>query len=339
MKDFVKRLLARPWIKHLIAAWKRMSATNGNLYAGAITYFSFLAIFPMLLLGVSIAGFVLHAHPAALQSLFDHITSSVPGEFGRTLQRAIHTAIDQRTTVGVVGLAGVLLTGLGWIGNLRAAIDAIWKRTPPKENFIRAKVTNLVILVGLGLGVLVSLGLTALWSAFSHRILSALGLDHITGMGTVFAVIGILVTLAGDSVIFFYVLVRLPQAKVPLRAGIKGALLASVGFEILKIAGTYTIASSAHSPTAGPFAGIIAVLVWLQLVIRMVLFAAAWTAELAEITMVSPPRRPSAVGAVLRRDPEVSPTAVGAGLVGAGMAAGAAVTAYRIRRAHNDKPK
>lgn len=334
----MKKFLSRPWVSRLIAAWKRMGVTNGNLYAGGITYFSFLAIFPMLLLAVSITGFVLYAHPAALQSLFDHITSNVPGDFGKTLQTAIRTAINERTTVGLIGLGGVLLTGLGWIGNLRAALDAIWKRTPPRTNFIRQKLTNLVILVGLGLGVLVSVGLTALWTAFSHALLSALGLDHIPGMGTVFAAIGILVTLAGDAVIFFYVLVRLPQVRVPVRAGLKGALLASVGFEILKIAGTYTIAASAQSPTAGPFAGVIAVLLWIQLVVRMVLFCAAWTAELVESDIVAPPRVPSAAApAPPAAVPDVSAAAVGASLVGAGVVVGAALTAYTMHRSQVEK--
>ena len=79
---------------------------------------------------------------------------------------------------------------------------------------------------------------------------------------------------------FFFVLVRLPQVDVPLRIGLRGALLAAVGFEILKIVGTYTIAASASSATAGPFAGLLAVLIWIQLVTRWMLFCAAWTAEM-----------------------------------------------------------
>ena len=305
------KLTERPWVKHVWAAWQRLQVTNGNLYAAAITYFSFLALFPLILLGVSIVGFVLSSHPAALHTLFDKIAENAPGQFGSTLKDAVETAIDQRTSVGIIGLVGVLITGLGWIGNLRASLDAVWKRTPPKQNPVMQRVVNLLILAGLGLGILVSLGLTAGWAAFSHVVLKTIGLDGIPGMGTALGAVGILVTIVADAVIFFFVLVRIPQVEVPVRIGIKGALLAAAGFEILKIAGTYTIAASSHSATAGPFASIIAVLVWIQLVTRFMLFCCAWTAELTVGEPVAPPR--IEVGGAERataQQPALSPAAV-----------------------------
>ena len=55
----------RPSVRHVVLAWQRMQQNNGGQYAAAITYFSFLALFPLLLLAVAVTGFVLHAHPAA----------------------------------------------------------------------------------------------------------------------------------------------------------------------------------------------------------------------------------------------------------------------------------
>jgi membrane protein len=328
--------LRRPWIRHLAAAWERLRVTNGNLYAAAITFFSFLALFPLLLLAVSVLGFVLHAHPDTVHTLFEKITKNVPGQVGKTLQNAITTAIDRRTGIGVIGLIGVVLTGLGWIGNLRAALDAIWKRTPPKENPVRQRLVNLGVLALLGGGVLVSIGLTAGWAAFTHEVLHSIGLDNVPGMGTVLGLVGIAVTLIADAVIFFLVLVRLPRAEVSPRVGAQGALLAAAGFEVLKIVGTYTVAATAHSATAGPFAGLLAVLIWIQLVTRWMLFCAAWTAE----KTVRPPVPVPVLTSVEKHpaptaEPAVSPAAVGAGLVGVGAVAGSAVTAYALRHRHH----
>jgi membrane protein len=187
------------------------------------------------------------------------------------------------------------------------------------------------------MGTLVSLALTAGWAAFTHDVLSVVQLDGVPGMGTLLGALGVLVTLAGDVVIFFVVLVRLPHADVPRRVGLRGAILAAVGFEILKIVGTYTIAASAGSATAGPFAGLLAVLVWIQLVSRYLLFCAAWTAERPQPSNVVPEPDVATQGdaaacaivtapAVARAAP-LSPAAVGAGLAGAGAVAGAAVGA------------
>ncbi|MEP7020410.1 MAG: YhjD/YihY/BrkB family envelope integrity protein, partial [Pseudonocardiales bacterium] len=253
----------RPGLQHIVDAWQLLQKNNGNQYAAAITYFSFLALFPLILLAVAITGFVLHAHPAAQQSLFDHITSNVPGDLGKTLKQSISKAIEARTSVGIIGLVGVLLTGLGWIGNLRAAIDGVWGRKPPQRNFFLAKLMNLLVLGGLGLGILLSLGLTVVGTSLTDQLLSAVNLDHVAGVHYLVKILGLALAVAGDVLIFWWLLVRLPDVPVPRRVGLQGALLAAVGFEILKIVGTFTIAKTAHSPTAGPFAGLLAVLIWI----------------------------------------------------------------------------
>ncbi|WP_375480660.1 YhjD/YihY/BrkB family envelope integrity protein [uncultured Jatrophihabitans sp.] len=336
----------RHWVRHVVAAWHLMQRNNGNQYAAAITYFSFLALFPLLLLAVAIAGFVLNAHPAAEQSLFAHLTSEVPGGFGDTLETALKTAIANRSGVGVVGLIGVLLTGLGWIGNLRGAIDGVWGRPPRKQSFVSSRLANLLVLGGLGLGLLVSLGLTVAGVAVTDQILQAVHLDSVPGVRYLVKVIGIALAVGGDMVIFWWLLVRLPQAGVSRSLALRGALLASVGFEVLKIVGTYTIAKTSSSPTAGPFAGIVAVLVWIQLVARYMLFSCAWlaTAHAADraansVPILEPAAMADQADGVADGDSRaVSPAAVGATLLGAGAAAGAAAT-WALTRSARAAPK
>ena len=268
----------RPSVDHVARAWSQFGRCNGNLYAAAITYFSFLALFPLVLLAVAITGFVLHAHPAAQQTLLNHISENVPGSFGTTLRSAVNTAVKARTGVGIVGLLGVALTGLGWIGNLRKSIHAVWGLPMPQRNAFMARLHDLLVLAGLGLAMLVSLGITAAGTALTDQIVRGLGWSHLYGMSTVLVIAGLIVGVAADLLIFWWLIVRLPDATVPHGLALRGALLASVGFEVLKILGTVLIAHTSHSPTAGPFAGVIAILVWLQLVARYLLLCVAWTA-------------------------------------------------------------
>ncbi len=321
------------WLRHVLAAWQLMQRNNGNQYAAAITFFSFLALFPLLLLAVSITGFVLHAHPAAEQNLFTHITDNFPGGFGDTLSSALRTAIDQRASLGLIGLVGVLLTALGWIANLRAAIDGVWGRTPAKVGFVKGKVSNLLVLAGLGLGIVVSLALTVVGTAVTDQILDALGLDSLPGFRYLVAVLGIALAVGGDMIIFWWLLIRLPQAEVARTLAIKGALLTAVGYEALKILGTYTIALAAQSKTAGPFVGIIAILIWMQLVARWVLFSCAWIASTNAarraantVPIIEPPAMAASASIEGDELPAVRPATVGAALVGLGAVAGAAAT-------------
>lgn len=315
-------------LRHAVSAWGLMQRNNANQYAAAITYFSFLALFPLALLAVAIVGFVLHSDQQLQRDLFAHVTQNVPGRFGETLKSSIQTAIDNRSSVGIIGLLGVLLTGLGWIGNMRSAIDAVWGRSPAKLNFVKAKFADLVLLAGLGLGAAASIGLTVIGTSATDQILAAMGLDDLPGATVVLKLLGIAIAIAGDMIIFWWLMIRVPEMDVPPAIAVKAVLLASVGFEVLKIVGSYTIAHTANSPTAGPFASTIAILVWIQLVARWLLFSCAWTATLTaehrELTANQlPVEEPPAMAT---DEAELSPAAVGATLVGAGAIAGAAAT-------------
>jgi membrane protein len=173
-----------------------------------------------------------------------------------------------------------------------------------------------------------------------------LSLDDVPGMGVVVSIAGIVIAVLGDAVVFFWLVVRLPDADVPRGVGVRGALLGAVGFEVLKIVGTFTVAHTANSPTAGPFAGVLAILIWIQLVVRWFLYVVAVTAVLSERTYAAEAAAAAAADPAAGPDPEpepvkpvvtsVSPAAVGATLVGAGAVAGAAAVAYATRRNHRD---
>ena len=103
----------RPWLDHLIRAYQKYKDANGDHVAAAITYFSFLAIFPLVLLGASIAGFVLANNADLQQRLEDVISENVPGSLGDTLSQAVQSVIDNRGSIGVIALLGVAYAGLG----------------------------------------------------------------------------------------------------------------------------------------------------------------------------------------------------------------------------------
>jgi membrane protein len=319
------KLLQRPWVAHILRAWKQLKANNGTQYSAAITYFSFLALFPLLLLAVAVTGFVLHSQPHLQKELFEKVLAQAPGSVGVQLKSSITSLINARRGVGVIGLVGVFVTGLGWIGNLRQAIDAVWGYPPVKRKFLRAKLSNLGVLAGLGVGIVISLGLTVVGTALTDQILRWLGIEHVNGIQYLVRILGLLLALIGDMIIFGWMLVRLPNARVSRAAAVRGVILAAVGFEVLKVLGTYTIAKSAHNPTLGPFAGLLAVLIWIELVSRYLLFSSAWIATADP----APAALPVAGGAVATI-PEPAPTPVRAAvpLIAAGAAIGAAAVVW-----------
>lgn len=171
----------RPWLDHIIRAYKRYKSTNGDHLAAAITYFSFLALFPLILLGISIAGFVLANNGGLQQDLQELIRDNVPGDLGTQLSESVSSIIANRGAIGIVGLGGVAFAGLGWIGNLRTALQVVWSCEQVEESFVKAKLGDLLVLIGLGFGILLSIGLTAGGTAAADQLVDAAGLDGVWG--------------------------------------------------------------------------------------------------------------------------------------------------------------
>ncbi len=321
----------RPGVDHLSTGYQHYQNNHGDQLAAAITYFSFLALFPLVLLGVSVTAFVLAARPRLQRELFARITAQVPGAFGNTLHDAIDVAIRQRTVVGLIGLVGVALTGLGWINNLRTAVHTLWGIPARNRSFIAKKLADALVLLGLGIGVVVSLAVTAGGTAASGLLLRWIGADRVTGAGTLASILAILLGIGGSLIIFGWILIRLPDAPVTRRTALRTSLLAAVGFEVLKLVGTYYIARVTKSPAASVIGPALGILIWINLVSRFMLFCVAWasTAPDAQVLVdpvtepvAGPPVPPTRTGAGV-----FSPLGVAAGLFSAGATLGAATFA------------
>jgi membrane protein len=268
----------RPWLDHLIRAYQQYKNANGDHLAAAITYFSFLAIFPLILLAASVTGYVLANNESLRGKLLDAITENVPGSLGDTLSGSVDSIIANKGSIGVIALLGVAYAGLGWVGNLRKGVQSVWACEPTEEKFLKAKGGDALVLVGLGLGIVVSLALTSGGTALSKIVVKALSLDGIPGMGTLIAAVGIVLALAADTLLFMWVFVRLPRRPVRYKTVLRGAIIAAIGYEILKVAGATYIAGVAKNPTYGSFATAVGLLIWIDLVSRFLLLTAAWTA-------------------------------------------------------------
>ena len=342
----------RPWLDHLIRAYQQYKRANGDHVAAAITYFSFLAIFPLVLLGVSIAGFVLANNADRQQRLDEVISENVPGSLGDTLTQAVQSVINNRGSLGVIALLGVAYAGLGWVGNLRTGVQMVWASEVTNQNFVKAKLEDLVVLVGLGVGIVLSLALTSGVTAAIHAVVTGLHLDGIPGMGTLVGGVAILLALAADTVLFMWLFTRLPRRPVRYRTVLHGAIFAAVGYEVLKIVGTTYLASVTSNPTYGVFASAVGLLIWINLVARFLLISAAWTATGRQPRGAdSEPEPPQEGFAVAVDDKPVTgvigpvpagtrtreaprPAAVAGALVGTGalLGAGATATATRLLR-------
>ncbi|ORI18120.1 inner membrane protein YhjD [Rhodococcus sp. 1168] len=285
--DFTAILQARrdkwPWLDHTVRAAQRYQAQMGDYYAAGMTYFSVLALFPLLMVAFAVAGFVLVGHPEWLDEITAQISESIPGSLGETVNSLIESAIESRASVGIIGLLGALYAGLGWVAKLRAALTAMWESQREQGGFVSTKLKDLAALFGLGLAIALSLGLSALnGGSVMRSLLEFVKLDNAPGVGILLRVVSVLLALVATWGLFTWVISRLPREPVPFRSALKGGLLAAVGFEIFKQIAAIYLASVTSGPAGVVFGPIIGLLVFVFTTSRFVLFATAFSATTNE---------------------------------------------------------
>lgn len=271
------------WLDHVMLAYERYTERYGTHYAAAVTYFSVLSLVPILMIGFAIAGFVLQSQPDLLAELRTAIAEAVPDEnLSKQINEAVNTALDSKGTVGIIGLLGAAYSGLGWMGNLRDALTAQWGHAKENLPFLGTLWRDLLSLIGLGLAILLSFGITALGSGFADLVLVWLGLEDAGWARALVKIASILLSLLANWMVFLWVLARLPRKPVGWRSALRGALAAAIGFEVLKQAATIFLSFVTSSPTSAAFGSVIGVLVFANLVAQFLLFITAWTATAKE---------------------------------------------------------
>ena len=280
VKDFVaEQRRRRPWIDHAVRTVTHYIQSQGNQLAGAMTYFAFLSLFPLIAIAFAVTGTILGFYPEAQDQLETALEDNLPGLTGPDGidVEAIAEAGSARLSAGIIGALGLLYSGLGFIDALRRSLRTMWAVAPVQRNLALTKLVDVVALVTLGATFLVTTATSSLATSATTWVLDQLGLQSGGFVEVLLQVVAVLLAVGANTVILIVVFARLPGHKLPWRNVWTGALLGAIGVEILKQLAALILGTTSSNPVYGTFAGIVTVLVWINLVSRVVMYAAAWS--------------------------------------------------------------
>jgi membrane protein len=267
------------WFDHLAKAGSRYESANGDFYAAAITYFTILSLFPLLMVGFAVVGFVLASQPHLLDQIDTRITSTVSGDFGHQIVDLMDSAIKSRTSIGLIGLGAALWAGLGWVAKLRQALSQIWDQRTAPDSFIRSKVSDLGALISTFVAILLTIGLTVLADPYTMaKVLAWFQISHIPGLGGLLRAVSLVMSWAISWLLYTWMIARLPLEPLTVRKTWRAGLLAAVGFEVFKLVGSIYLQSVLHGPAGATFGPVLGLMVFAYITARLVLFATAWAA-------------------------------------------------------------
>ncbi|MFD8593673.1 YihY/virulence factor BrkB family protein [Kitasatospora sp. NPDC059646] len=261
-------LRSRPYL-----VYRLFADVQGNRLAGAVTFFGFLALFPLLTVALAIALATLS--DSRVHQLQDRIAEQLPG-LSDSLD--LNAMVANAGTVGLVSGALLLISGLGWVDTMRGAVRTVWRLPDEGGNPVLVKARDCLVLLGLGVVCLASLAASALATTLAHRIADRLGLDG--GIGRwLLSALGFLIAVGAGLLLFAYLLGPFPRIRGQRRrALLQGALIGAVGFEVLKLALSSYLGSVAGRSLYGAFGVPVALLLWIDFVSRLLMYCAAWTA-------------------------------------------------------------
>ncbi|HTB50970.1 MAG TPA: YihY/virulence factor BrkB family protein [Solirubrobacteraceae bacterium] len=249
------------WLGFVVAVFKRFDDDQGSQMGALIAYYGFFSLFPLLLVFVTVLGFVLEGSPGTQESVLHSTLSQFP-IIGTQLQSNVHS-LKGNVPALAIGLVGATLAGLGITGAAQSALNNVW-HIPRKRQlgFLAWRIR--------GVGLLTVFGLLT--------IVSTVAAGYVTSQttGLLEVLVGIVVALVANLVLFFAVFRLLTADEIATRDLIAGVIVAAVLWQILQhLGGFYVEHVVRHAKeTSGLFAFVLGLLTWLYLGGQVTLIAA-----------------------------------------------------------------
>ncbi|TDB87535.1 YihY/virulence factor BrkB family protein [Actinomadura sp. 7K534] len=227
---------------------------QGTYLTAMITYYGFVSLFPLLLLFVTVLGFVLEGNPGLQQRVLDSALAQFP-VIGDQIGANIGSFRGSRLALAA-GVVGSVYGALGVVQAAQNALNKMWGvPRNARPNPILSRVRSLAL---LAVGGTVLLG-TALLSGVttSSGVLGAAGVRA--------AAVAAAVAL---NVVLFTVTFRMLTARPLTVAQVRtGAIVAALVWQLLQWAGTFLLGHwlQGASATYGMFGIVLGLLTWIYL--------------------------------------------------------------------------
>lgn len=284
--DKIKALMAKPPVAHLLRANARFGNRLGNQFGAAITYFSVLAMVPILMFAFAVTGMTLTTlRPDLLDQVKNAVQGQLAGAQGDTKDKVmsiIDNALMHWRAIGLIGILSALYAGAGWIANLKSAVRAQWRpemeSEEQKSSIVVETLKNMGILIALLLFIALTFGLAQVATSLSDVVVSWLHLDAIPGISILLRLVPMLISVAAGWFLFVYLYKVLPEESTPIKSLAQGALIGSVALMLLQFLTGVLMGSFTKNPAAAVFGPVIVIMLFFNLFARIILFIAAWIA-------------------------------------------------------------
>ncbi len=275
------------WVKALkpYRVYINFSYNDGNLRAAGMGYQSLFAIFAAIWVGFSIAGILLAGNQQLLSALVTLINRAVPGLIATGGTDGVINADEFTSTTttfgwtGAVAAIGLLWTAIGWLFYTRQAVRAIFGLSRDTTNYVLQKIRDLGLALAFGVVLIISAILTIASTEALSFIFGLLGVTPESFWSILTTRIsGLVISILLNIVVLGSMFRVLSRVAIPWRNLLFGSLLGSAALAGLSTLGGLLLGGATNNPLLATFAVFVGLLLWFNLVSRVMLLSASWIA-------------------------------------------------------------
>lgn len=272
----LKSVIARVLQLRIVRAYLSYGEHKGSMLADSVTYRALFGIFAGVLLGFSIAALWLGNSPDAMAALSGALESVLPGLSDMVdLERIQARSVFSIT--GIASLVGLIAAAIGAVGSLRTAINELGDQLHHREFFLWVYARDLLVAAGFGfllmlaalLGTVSSVGISRVAEWFGGAIAGG-----VTGWITQFT--SLIIVFLIDTLAIAFVFRVLSAVRAPVKALWTGATLGAIGLVVLQTLSGLFVRGATANPLLATFAALIALLLWVNLSVQVVLIASSY---------------------------------------------------------------
>jgi YihY family inner membrane protein len=240
-----------------------------------VAFYGFLAVFPLLLLFVTIAGIVLGSHKGAEERIVSSALSEFP-VIGNKLSASI-TALHRASPLAfAVSVIGLLWGSLGITNHLQQASATIWSVPRSKEATLPLRVLRGLLLLG-------TIALAVVGSAVLAGI-STIGGSSLISSPAAYWTVSLVGAAAVNLGAYLLALHILAPPGTPWRQLVPGMLIGGIGWTILETLGGLLVGHALRHTTQlyGFFATVLGLVFWISLGSQLFIYAGETNVVLAK---------------------------------------------------------
>ena len=262
------------------ATIRRFSDQEGMHLAAGIAFYAFLSLFPVALLLVSVFGFFFDPEEVTgwLIELFGEQTP-VSEDF---LRKTVEGAAAVRGPVGIVGLLGLILSSTLVFAAIMRSINRAWGLMGTGSRpFLRRKLWEFALLIGVASLFLLSLGATSFFEILGQRPFP--GTEFRLSADNAFwrFFVG-LIPLGATAGILLLLYKFIPATKVKWRHVWLPSLLGAAAFKLTNnLLGWYIRSMGYYNVVYGSLTSVIILLLWIYVGANILIIGASLSSVLA----------------------------------------------------------